>query len=682
MKKIIFITFLLLSLMCITASATTYPVGGVIHWKGYDWTLKSGYTGPSYNYWNNTGVNCWIDDDNKLHMMIRNNTETGNWECTQLNNQYSWTYGTFTWETESQIDEFDPRTVVGLYTYKDDNHEIDIEYSNWVDEPNKTQYSVQPNTITGNKITYPLNISGNKVTHIMEWKPTYIRFKTLEENGSVISQWNYTNISGIPTDAENLRMNFWLINGLPPNNNSNHELVLTNFTVQEYTNNQTYYISPTGNDSNNGTKPDYPFKTFSYAISQLVSGNTLLVEDGTYPDQITVNKSNITIQAYNGTPTIPIGNSTRCIYGTEVSNVIIDGLNCTGANVTDTCNIYFRFCDNITVKNCRSVDGYDGLRYYVCNDSIIDNNYITNMNQHGIHNFCQNSGHTARNVTISRNNVSNCGHNMIDFHSNCTDSRITGNTVFFTDEWIAAGGVFGNQGMAVHNGMCDRLLVDNNTVRHTFMPFAINNLNDSIIRDNYFEGGLMDGSRDSQINIAGVESDVKVPVFGVFNLTFKNNTLYNINDSILFYVDNTDNFRFQDILFENNTFSNNYANAYQHKEFYLGQGAQAHNVYEGRISNLVFRDNKFNNFTINWMSNTISPDAIKFENTSAISIHTNNGIPFTQNKKTVSLYINSSTTDVWYGDPVTYLIAGFIGTPRTGTAPLNVSYTDLTEGLS
>ena len=43
----------------------------------------------------------------------------------------------------------------------------------------------------------------------------------------------------------------------------------------------TYYISPSGDDGNDGLSSDYPWKTFSHAIPELDPGDTLIVMDGT-----------------------------------------------------------------------------------------------------------------------------------------------------------------------------------------------------------------------------------------------------------------------------------------------------------------------------------------------------------------------------------------------------------------
>ncbi len=68
-----------------------------------------------------------------------------------------------------------------------------------------------------------------------------------------------------------------------------------------------FYISPSGSDSNAGTSPDKPWRTFAKAIPALQPGNTLVVADGTYTRTTTglplIDCNN---GAHNGTSSQPI----------------------------------------------------------------------------------------------------------------------------------------------------------------------------------------------------------------------------------------------------------------------------------------------------------------------------------------------------------------------------------------
>ena len=87
-----------------------------------------------------------------MHLTIVN--DSGNWKCTMLNSQYAYLYGTFTWTVASPVYTFNKNSIVGLCTYLDDYHELDIETSKWGGSAGtrgkQLWHSVQPSYIDGN----------------------------------------------------------------------------------------------------------------------------------------------------------------------------------------------------------------------------------------------------------------------------------------------------------------------------------------------------------------------------------------------------------------------------------------------------------------------------------------------------------------------------------------------------
>jgi len=63
----------------------------------------------------------------------------------------------------------------------------------------------------------------------------------------------------------------------------------------------TYYVAPTGSDSNNGTSLSTPVKTIRQALSKAWStGDIIYVRAGTYVESVNVGQSGITLSAYQG----------------------------------------------------------------------------------------------------------------------------------------------------------------------------------------------------------------------------------------------------------------------------------------------------------------------------------------------------------------------------------------------
>ncbi|MGZ5534094.1 MAG: DUF7402 domain-containing protein [Methylobacter sp.] len=112
----------------------------------------------------------------------------------------------------------------------------------------------------------------------------------------------------------------------------------------------TYYVSPTGSDSNNGTSLSTPVKTISKALSKAqASGDIVYVLTGTYPETLYISQSGITLSAYQGNqPVIDGGTSlpgrdwgtlidvpgnNNTISGFEVKNSNINGANVGGYGI-------------------------------------------------------------------------------------------------------------------------------------------------------------------------------------------------------------------------------------------------------------------------------------------------------------------------------------------------------------
>jgi endo-1,3-1,4-beta-glycanase ExoK len=209
-----------------TKSVNTYPSNGIIHWKGLDWYVNTGRSDPGNNYWSDKGV--WVDNQNRLHLTIIN--KDGKWYCTGLETVNKYTYGTFAWTVASPVYTFDKNSVLGLFTYRDDNHELDIEPSRWgYKDGVNLGYAVQPYKVNGNQQTYKVTgTNGTKTTYRIEWKPTYVKFSS-KQNGKLVNEWNYTKTSGIPKTSQNACMNLWLIK--PPSDGKNIECIISDFSM-------------------------------------------------------------------------------------------------------------------------------------------------------------------------------------------------------------------------------------------------------------------------------------------------------------------------------------------------------------------------------------------------------------------------------------------------------------------
>jgi hypothetical protein len=215
-----------------------------LSWSGLEWTVKksiaSGFypIGPGPNLFNDHDSMVWVDSQQKLHLRIAKNG--GTWYCSELICNASLGYQQYRFEVESRVDIFDKNTVVGMFTWDDCSplaippnpnfREIDFEFSRWGDAANdNSQYVIQPYNVPGNLHRFHMNLAGiTHSVHTFDWRADAIDFNS--SWGSASHSWKYTNPAYIPTPGyENVRINFWLINGGAPSDNRPSELVLNSF---------------------------------------------------------------------------------------------------------------------------------------------------------------------------------------------------------------------------------------------------------------------------------------------------------------------------------------------------------------------------------------------------------------------------------------------------------------------
>ncbi|MCK9638473.1 MAG: hypothetical protein M0R39_01080 [Prolixibacteraceae bacterium] len=205
---------------------------------GYSWLVENSAEiaeGPGPNYFSDSKENVWFDQNSKLHLKItyRNNK----WYCAKITMIESLSYGRFIFYIDNRIDNFDKNVVAGLFSYKTDLQEIDIEFSKWGIVGNKNaQYSIQPANLAGNKNAFNINTIGLQSTHWFNWQKTSIDFASIQGHssflptaGNIIQQWHY-NGSDIPIDSnETVKINLWLYQGTPPSNLLETEITISRF---------------------------------------------------------------------------------------------------------------------------------------------------------------------------------------------------------------------------------------------------------------------------------------------------------------------------------------------------------------------------------------------------------------------------------------------------------------------
>lgn len=219
-----------------------------IDFSGYTWIVRSSggvKQGPGPNYFNDSSDSVWLDEDGHLHLKIRRFEET--WYCAEVYTQQSFGYGMYVFRLASGFEMLDVNTIVGLFTYLDDFHEIDIEYSRWgyENEPNNGQFVVQPYYTAGNMERFKLESNGQSSMHAFYWYQDFIQFRAmygtnvdlisndlLKDSGAcdkLVSEWIYRGNDNPTPSTELVHINLWLRNGLAPTDSNEVEIVIEEF---------------------------------------------------------------------------------------------------------------------------------------------------------------------------------------------------------------------------------------------------------------------------------------------------------------------------------------------------------------------------------------------------------------------------------------------------------------------
>jgi hypothetical protein len=240
------ISTLLLNQQCIIGSmVNNYQDGRALKtsqsrsmsFSGYDWEVRTSnqnLEGPGPNYFSDGNENVWLDENGYLHLKIVE--KQGLWYCAEVYSKQSFGHGTYVFTLAPGFENLDVNVVVGLFTYLDDFHEIDIEFARWGQSVAQDgQYTIQPSAHLGNLYRFDMKETDNISHHGFEWCEDYISFWSAngsyndESKGPVISEWVYFGKDNPEPSSERVHMNLWLMEGKTPINSEEAEIIIMDF---------------------------------------------------------------------------------------------------------------------------------------------------------------------------------------------------------------------------------------------------------------------------------------------------------------------------------------------------------------------------------------------------------------------------------------------------------------------
>ena len=190
-----------------------------------------------------------------------------------------------------------------------------------------------------------------------------------------------------------------------------------------------------------------PGESIQAAIGNAVAGDTIIVRDGTYTENVDVNVNHLTIKSEHGSDStiVQAANTRDNVFAVTADYVNISGFtvkNATGSykagiylgSSADHCNIsynnathnYFGIelffsSDNMLVNNIANSNNYTGIRLSYSSDNTLTNNTANSNNYCGIYLL------RSSNYNTLTNNTANSNSNGIDLRSS-NNNTFTCNT--------------------------------------------------------------------------------------------------------------------------------------------------------------------------------------------------------------------------------------------------------------
>ncbi len=163
------------------------------------------------------------------------------------------------------------------------------------------------------------------------------------------------------------------------------------------------------------------YKTIQEAVNSASSGDTIVVNEGDYRENIVISKP-LTLKSGNGPDAAVIHAAVPGKPVIEVKNVReaeIAGFTATGSLIA---GIYIDASDNVKIKDNRAIDNGSGIILSSSNNNILSNNVAGPNKQYGI--YLKSSGKNA----LDKNNVRSNMDTGI-FLSSSNYNSLTGNNV-------------------------------------------------------------------------------------------------------------------------------------------------------------------------------------------------------------------------------------------------------------
>ncbi|MFC1786686.1 nitrous oxide reductase family maturation protein NosD [Halobacteriota archaeon] len=339
---------------------------------------------------------------------------------------------------------------------------------------------------------------------------------------------------------------------------------------------------------------DYP--TIQAAIDNASTGDTIIVRDGTYTENIDVNKS-LTIRSENGSDVthVQAQSSNDYVFNVTAYFVSLSGFTVTGATDSGKSGIYLYRVDHCDITDNNASNNWAGIHIYHSWFNTISNNNANSNNQYGIviSYYCNLN-------TISNNNASDNYHGI--WLSDSSNNRISNNNASNNGYGIYLGG-------SSNDNIISNNIANSNSAYGIDLAYSSNNTISNNNASNNNDGiVLWPYSNYNTISSNTANSNKHNGIYLVSSSI--NNTISNNNAS-------NNNYGIYLVSSSNNTISNNTANSNNVSGIHL----YGYNNSNTIASNTANSNNQFGIYLYRSSNNTVSNNNANSNNGIGIFLH-------------------------------------------------------------
>ncbi|ADI74089.1 periplasmic copper-binding protein [Methanohalobium evestigatum Z-7303] len=292
--------------------------------------------------------------------------------------------------------------------------------------------------------------------------------------------------------------------------------------------------------------PGMNYQKIQNAINAASDSDTIIVYNGTYTENVDVNKS-VTILSESGNPDdtkVQAASTSDHVFNVTRDNVTISGFNITGATVFEKAGIFLDEVKNNNISNNKISNNYQGLRLLNSDINTLNNNTASNNNNDGINLYNSSSNKLNNNNANFNSNVD--GISLYESNNN----NLNKNNVSYNREGI-------------YFSESNNNTLNNNTVSYNreegiiLSDYSSNNtLNNNTVLNNKDDGIGISGSDNNKLNNNTVSNNknVGISIFVSKNNILKSNIICNNTDLGFEFPSSEDNTIYNNIFNnENNT---------------------------------------------------------------------------------------------------------------------------------